>query len=901
MKSLFSLAIASLFFLSAQAQINPEWVRYPVISPDGQTIAFTYKGDIYSVPTAGGEATRLTFHTAHDYMPVWSEDNQHLAFASDRHGNFDIFVMEAKGGAAKRLTYHSNDEHPYAFNNDKSMVYFGAYRQDLASHRQYPTSSQTELYSVPVTGGKVALVLTVPAEKIDLKANGSGFIYQDVPGRENNWRKHHESSVTKDIWMYEFESGEHTKLTEYSGEDRNPVWNGDESSFYYLSQQDGAFNIYKMDMASRTTTALTDLGPHPVRFLSYGSGKLAFSYHGILHTLEEGKEPVAVPVTIRTQEVANPEELIRINGGISEMAVSPDGKEIAFIARGEVFVTSTDGNFTKRITNTADSEQFVTWQADGSAVVYAGERDGKWSLYQTKKVREEEPFFYASTLLEEEVLLENELDNYLPEISPDGKKMAFVEDRRTLKVMDLESKETVTLLTPEELFHMRDGDQYFRWSPDSKWLLASWSKLLNNSDVILLDATGEQEMRTLVPSGYYDYGPQWVNEGKQMIWLSNRNGLKSYATSGSTEYDVYSMFFTQDSWDKFNLSKEEYELNKAIEEAQKKKDEEEKEEEDDKEEVETLTFDWQGMEDRTARLTIHSSRIGDAVLSKDASKLYYLARFEKGYNLWSTDLRTKETKIALSLDASSGNLIWDPKKENLYLLSGGSIAKIEPDASKKTGISVSAEMSLNAADERESLFEHVVLRTEKIFYEPTFHGINWQEMADAYQPKVAHIGNGFEFAELLSELLGELNVSHAGSGYRGGSSDGDATASLGIFMDYNHEGTGIKIAEVLEGGPLDKANFEIDAGMIIQKINGEEINGEEDLARYLNRKSGERTLLEVTDDRGRNAQLITMKPISLGEESRLLYDRWVDKNEQEVLERSGGRLGYVHISGMNDG
>ena len=138
---------------------------------------------------------------------------------------------------------------------------------------------------------------------------------------------------------------------------------------------------------------------------------------------------------------------------------------------GEVFVTSVDGSLTKRITNTPENERFVKFTPDGKHVVYSSERGGKWHIFQTKKTREEEPFFYASTLLEEEALVSNSSDNYLSEFSPDGKKMAYMEDRRTLKVMDLESKNTVTLLTPEDLYHMRDGDKYYRWSPDSKWLL----------------------------------------------------------------------------------------------------------------------------------------------------------------------------------------------------------------------------------------------------------------------------------------------------------------------------------------------------------------------------------------------------------------------------------------------
>ncbi len=154
MKYTFSLLL-SLLTLVSVAQVSPKWARYPAISPDGQKIVFTYKGDLYAVATSGGAANQLTFHEGHDYMPVWSKDSQKIAFASDRYGNFDVFIMDAAGGPAQRLTYHSSDEMPYSFSADGSSVIFGGVRQDLASHRQYPTGSQPELYSVPAVGGRV--------------------------------------------------------------------------------------------------------------------------------------------------------------------------------------------------------------------------------------------------------------------------------------------------------------------------------------------------------------------------------------------------------------------------------------------------------------------------------------------------------------------------------------------------------------------------------------------------------------------------------------------------------------------------------------------------------------------------------------------------------------------------
>ena len=884
------------------AQSNPGWIRYQAISPDGSQIVFSYKGDLYRVSSNGGLAHQLTFHEAHDTMPVWSKDGRQIAFASDRYGNFDIFLMDATSGTARRLTFHSNDESPYSFSHDNKSVIFGAVRQDIAEHRQFPAGSQPELYTVPADGGRVDQIFTIPAEYVQVSNDGTQMIYHDKKGGENEWRKHHKSSITRDIWIYNFEEDKHEMITSFEGEDRQPVYSEDEQSFYYLSEESGSFNVHRMSLSEPgKSSQLTDFTLHPVRFLSHGNGILTFGYDGELYTMKEGGEPEKVNVTIRTQAKSNPDKIITINGGIREMDISPDGNEIAFIARGEVFVTSVNGSMTKRITNTPEQERFVTFTPDGSGIVYSGERDGKWSIHKTVKVRDEEPFFYASTLLNEEVLVSDSLDNYLALFAPDGNKLAYIAGRRTLRVRDLKTGNFVDLLTPEDLFHMRDGDKYFTWSPDSRWLLVGWSKLLHNSEVLLLAADGSERIN-LTESGYQDMTPKWMNDGKQMIWFSNRDGLKSYATSGRSERDVYSMFFTQEEWDKYNLSEDEFKLLEEIEEfIEKDKKEDDGQEKESEQKDIILTFDKDRMKDQTARLTIHSGQLSDAVLSKDGDKLYYLVQFENSYNLWETNLRTRDTKMAVRLNTGSGTLSWDKEMENLYLLSGGSISKLDLSAGSSKKIEVAGEMTFDEEKEREQMFEHIYIRTKNIFYEPTFHGNDWDLLYREYQKYLPYIGNSYEFAEMVSEMLGELNVSHAGARFSRTIDNPDATASIGIFIDYEHTGNGIRIAEVLEGGPLDKASFEIVSGMIIEKIDGDLVTPDQDVARFLNRKAGKFVLLEIIGPGKDDRKQITVKPISLREERRLLYERFIRINEREVDQKSNRTLGYVHIPGMGDG
>jgi len=510
-------------------------------------------------------------------------------------------------------------------------------------------------------------------------------------------------------------------------------------------------------------------------------------------------------------------------------------------------------------------------------------------------------------LLKEDALISNGRNCYQPKISPNGTEVAYIEDRRSLKVFNIKTKQSRTLITPDNMIYMSEGDQYFQWSPDSKWILAEYSPVLSNSEVALIRSDGNSPMTNLTRSGYNDSRPVWVNGGKQMLWLSDRDGLRSYANSGDRQADVYSMFFTRDSWDRFRMSKEDYALLKEMEEKAKEKEKKEKESADKKKkspEVKkdsSVVIDFEGLHDRKARLTIHSSSLGDAVLSKDNEKLYYLASFEKGLNLWSTNLRTKETKMELALDAERANIMWDKEMKNLFLLADGKISKINPEGWKKEAVSFKGEMTLDVDAERVVMFNHVWHRTKAMFYISTFHGADWDRLYTEYRKFLPHIGTGYEFSELLSEMPGELNVSHSGSRYNAPSQGADNTASLGIFIDYSHTGDGIKIEEIIKDGPMDKASFNIKPGMIIEQIDGDTISSHRDIASYLNRKAAKFTLLTVYDPAAKTRSSITIKPITRSEENTLLYKRWVRKNQEEVEKLGKGQLGYVHVPGMSDG
>jgi tricorn protease len=876
------------------------WLRYPAISPDGRALAFTWQGDLWRVPVEGGEAVRLTAHSAHDHHPVWSPDGQHIAFASDRFGNFQIFVMPAEGGEPRRLTFHSADETPYTFTPDGRHVVFGASRLAHVDDRRFPSAAFRELYQVPVEGGRVSQLLTLPAEDVSFSDDGGLMVYHDFKGRENEWRKYHTSAVTRDIWVWDREEDAHRQLTTQGPEDRSPVLVPGSDDVYYLSEASGSYNVHRIPLVGGSPSQVTRFQGQPVRFLSAaGDGTLAFGHDGLLYTLAPGaSEPTRVPVRIASDWKANDERVIQVSGGVGEFAVSPTGREIAFLSRGEVFTTSVETATTKRITATPARETSLHFTPDSLGLLYASERDGRWGIWEARRVRDEEPYFFNSTLIEERPVVVNDRQNSQPLPSPDGTRLAYVEDLNTLRVLDRESGETVTLLTEDHIFM---GGQ-FEWSPDGEWILFTWAvpgRATRDIGVVRTDGSGE--IINLTESGFSDTNAQWILGGRAMIWRSNREGLRQLRASGATEADVWAMFFTQETWEEFRLTKEELQLRREAmglpPDSARNLPSGASPDED-----APLELDFANARDRRTRLTIHSSSLGEFLVTRDGETLYYLARFERGLNLWSTNLRTQETRQVLTLNANNARIAWNAARDRIILVADGSASVVNPSGWERTNIPVQGEMVVSGQAERAAMFDQMWRRVRDVMYTRTFHGADWEAVREIYEPFLPHIGNNHEFAELLSEALGELNVSHSGARYSPSSSTDDATASLGIFFDQSPEAAaegGIRILEVMRGGPLDRAGLDIHDGTVIEAIDGSELTPEVDPARLLNRKAAGNVHLRVRGPDG-DAREVVVQPVSLGAERNLRYDRWVEANRREVEERSDGRLGYIHIPGMND-
>ena len=911
MKKLLT-CLALSFVAASSYAATPLWLRDVQISPDGTEIAFCYKGDIYKVPANGGTATQLTTQASYECSPIWSPDSKQIAFASDRNGNFDLFVMSADGGAARRLTTHSASEIPSTFTTDGNYILFSASIQDPANSALFPTSAMTELYKVPVTGGRTEQVLGTPAEMVCFDKSGKTFLYQDRKGFEDEWRKHHTSSITRDGWLYDSENGKHTNLTAHAGEDRNPVFAPDGQTVYFLSERDGStFNVYSFPISSpQSLKTVTHFKTHPVRFLSMGSnGTLCYTYDGEIYTQKQGDKPQKVKIDI-IRDDQNTIADLNFSNGATSATVSPDGKQVAFIVRGEVFVTSADYNTTKQITHTPAREAGLTFSPDNRTLAYASERNGNWELYMAKIARKEEANFPNATAIEEEVLLPSDkTERTYPQFSPDGKELAFIEDRNRLMVLNLETKK-VRQVTDGSTWFSTGGGFDYSWSPDGKWFTLEFIGNRHDpySDIGMVSAQGGKIIN-LTNSGYTSGSPRWVLDGNAILFITERYGMRAHASWGSLN-DVMLVFMNQDAYDKFRLSKEDYELQKELEKEQKdttetkkndkkKGDNKEKSEEKKEEKVKDIVVELNNIEDRIVRLTPNSSDLGSAIITKDGETLYYLSAFEGGYDLWKMNLRKKDTKLLHKMDAGWANMEMDKDGKNLFLLGSNTMQKMGTDSESLKPISYQAHVKMDLAAERDYMFNHVYKQEQKRFYNLNMHGIDWDAMTKAYRKFMPHIDNNYDFAELLSEYLGELNVSHTGGRFRP-QLKGDATATLGLLYDWNHNGKGLLISEVVEKGPFDHARSKVKAGNIIEKIDGQEITPESDYSVLLNGKARKKTLVTLYNPQTKERWEEVVVPVSNGVMSDLLYARWVKQRAADVDKWSNGRLGYVHIESMGD-
>ena len=902
MKKILLAAVVAMTGLTLMAEPQtPRWLRQNAISPDGKTVAFVYQGDIFTVPVQGGNARQITTNIAHDTEPLWSPDGKWIVFASYREEQKDIWAIPSKGGQPVRLTVFGGAENPLAVSPHGDILY-SAYYQENPSSSAFPGGAQ--LYSLnleealkatPENRPKPRRITSAEVGAVSINSQGT-IIYEDIKGYEDPFRKHHTSAVTRDIWK--LSGGVYTKLTESIAEDRNPVFAPDGKTFYYISEQGDAplrtddwaadANIWKSSIDGGKPTRITSFKDNPVRYLSIsGEGTLCYSWNGDLYIQKDGSAPRKLEILLEKDKTRREHNYRTASMGGTHIAASPTGKEVAIVVRGNIYVTPYELGDTRRITETPEQERTVAFSKDGRTLYYDSERQGEWAIWKaTLENKSDKMFTFGGKFKEERVTPEGEIC-FQPSVSPDGKWLGYIRNRSAIVIRSTSGGKEKVLLPEGVNFSYSDGDLYFQWSPDSRYILTGYQGggRMYNEDVALIEVESGN-LTDLTESGYSDVAAKWALGGKAMTWESDKAGYRSHGSWGA-EGDIYMMFFDNEAYTKFAESKDIESIRKLLSD----KDTTKKKDTTKVAKKEKLKLELEGREDRIVRLTPTSGRIGDYYLSEDGTKLYYVVQLEKGRDLVCANFKDGSVKVVKK--GFSGNFISSPDGKYLFVTGLFGFSKINTKDFSTKSISLKGEYELYPEKEKEYIFDHCWRQVKEKWYDPDMHGVDWAAVGENYRQFVPYITDNFAFRELLSEMLGELNGSHTGGRYRHGM--GGAIGRLGVIYDDEYTGKGLKIKELIPGSILSRDVPGVKEGDVILAIDGVEIPQGKPWYEAFARIVDKRVRLTLTVDGKEKDVFIT--PVASDSEG--LYRRWVRANEKKVEQLSGGRVGYVHVKGMN--
>ena len=888
---LAAMTVSATTVVAAEARLP----RHPAPSPDGQTIALSWQGDLWLVPITGGEARRITAHPATDRHPVWSRDGSMIAFASDRYGNWDVFVMSlADAAPPRRLTAASVGDVPVDFTPDGTTVLF-------VSERDESIRFCSGLYEVPVAGGTPALAQSALGEWGAYSSDGGALAF--VRGATKWTRRGYRGAANRDIWL-RTDADEYYQLTDFEGDDDTPTWI-DGHTLAILSSRSGRKNVFLLDLISERTEQLTNHTGSDVRFprAAANGSVIAYEFEDAVYTVRpDGSEPQRLHFEVPVDQVRNPTERRSASSDASELAVNENADLAGVIIHGDIFVTGIVDKEelevaappTVQVTRTDAEESDLLFAPDGESLLYSAERDGQRDLFLVRPaVRDddEEPSWLDSFEFVETQLTDTPDDEHSPRFSPDGTRIAYLKNRGDLHVLTLDGGDDTVLFE-----HWSPAS--FRWSPDGRWIAFSRVDTAYNADVWIVPATGGEPYNvSRHPDD--DINPHWSNDGKRLVWTSRRH---------ADTFDVWGVWLTRSDDERTPAQwlaywKEQEAEKKAT---AKKKEEASAEEDSDESDAESthpeVIIDFDELWRRARPITALLGDEASPFVSDDGQRVLFTAEIDGERDLYSVRFDGEDRERLTSGDRSPQalQLIGD----TVYFLdSKGTIGRVSVDGKAGDPVPFTAAFEVDRAAERRVAFLQAWRALDQIFYDPLFHGVDWQQQRDTYLPWALTASSEADFADVMNLMLGELNASHMGyypPGARGNrEGDGERTGWIGAVFDPRLGPPGIAVAEVLPDTPAARTDVALEPGERILAVGGVAISESTNVYELFADTVGRRVPMTVHGPNGDERRVVVI-PESFRTQYQARYEQWVRERRAMVEELSDGRLGYLHIQGMNE-
>ena len=883
--------IVFMVCIAACAAQSP-FINFPAISPDGQTIAFNYQGDIWTATIHGDNPKRLTVHEAYDTKPVWSADGKSIAFTSERFGNDDVFVIPAMGGSPKRITFHSTPDVVTDYTQDGTIL-FSTRRNFVQVERELET------HSVNDAGGTPKRFLNTTGFDVTVSPNGKYVAF--VKGSCRIEREAYQGPANRDIWLYNIKNDTYTKLTEYAGNDFYPQW-GDNNTIYFQSSRSGKYNVHQIklnDLGFKTgditqITHFQDMGIFSFQISKNGKDMVLTKGNEVYYVNPITKTKKQLNISIASDYRFDPIVHKTYGNAVDAIAISPNGNYAALNIRGEIFIreTNKDKKRTVNVSRSSFRDTNAVWLND-STLLFVSDRDGKKDIYLVKSDNEDEPNLFKTLKHSIKRITNTDEDESQLVLSPDGKSIAYNLGRGQLIVTNID--ENGKLTNPITLVNGWATPSGVSWAPDSKWLAYSLQDLDFNSEIYIHKADNSKKPVNISMHPKQDSSPIWSPDGKKLMFSSNRN---------NGDYDVWFTWLTKADWEKTPQDWEEDNQDDKPNVKDKNEDKQEDKNKTDKTpKTNPVVIDFEDIHERQVQVTNYVGGEFGQAFSKDSKTIYYTTGngsrgdAEISSDLFKINWDGKDKKDITSGNTRPFNITIDGKSDKMYFTTrGGSLSSINLSNDKSEPLSFTAKLDIDYNTETQQIFNEAWKAINDGFYDPNFHGKNWQALRKQYEPLALGASTRNDFQTIFNWMLGQINASHMGL-YRVETREElqqEQTGLLGVELEPLNNGH-LRVTAVVPAMPANRSTSEIYVGDVITAVNGNDLNKTSNIYEFLTGTANEKIYLQV--ERGATSKEIIIRPKFSNRIEN--YNAWVKERKALTELYSNGKLGYIHIQGMN--
>ncbi len=868
--------VAILAFLGAAAPAASQekpliGARHPALSPDGRRIAFSYMGDIWTAPVEGGRALQLTNNSAYEREPIWSPDGKWIAFSSNRFGNNDVFIVPSGGGTPVQLTFHTGEDIASDFTPDGRFVVFRSNR-----------ASSGSLYKVSVQGGNETPLLETYwnyAACGRISPDGAKVLFSW--GSENNywWRRGYRGANTAKIWIADLPGPGLKKVIDDPANAFWPAWRADGAGFYFVSDRSGTYNIWTAAADGSGIRAVTRFDRGDVRWMSVAARAPWAVYErdfGLWLTNLDTGESHRVAVAAPSEPKENRTFFVE-NAPVSEYAVSPDGRKIAAVVRGEIFVLSSEGGYARNVTNSPWRERSPDWDKDGRTVFYISDAGGKPDIFAVSALGDEKP----------RRLTDSPEDKNALQVSPDGQWIAYYRGPRELRLIRPNGQDD--RLLAEMDFGGRFADE-FAWSSDSRFIAVTAARN-GQTDIFAVEAaTGKSEI--LTDTAYDESGPLWTPDGKSLLFSSNRTGHSFPEFTG--RWDLYRLLlqprrpeFDEDDFDKL-FAKDEA------------KDKPEPKKEDQAPVPVVLKLEDLARQTESVVVTLGNEH-SYVFVPKDETILF-VSDMDGRSRLWKTSLKKKERgRFEPHPSGLEGirSLRLDRKGEALYYLTNGGLGRLDLGSGKTRPLTFETRLMVDKTADYEQMLSELYYTLGQYYYDAGFHKADWKAVYERFRPVLQQVREDQDFADYANLMIGELNSSHMGFSMPRTTRVDEPSAHAGAVWSF--AGGKTTLLRLIKDGPLYDQRGSVAAGDELLSVDGRPVEAAVNFWRAFNGKLDKRVKLIFRNPKTRKTAEVVIKPIPQSEENRLLLEEWIASRRQAVKAKSADQIAYIYLRAMGFG